>query len=368
MQGLINSSLITATTAPADGAAGATTFASKTNDQVIRDINNAMMGIATGTNWLYYADTILLPPAVLVGLAGRIIQYSSMTLLDWIKNYNVLTVQTGRPLTLAGVRGLETAGVGTISRMVAYRRDPQVLKMWIPMSHRFLPVWQRGPLVFDVPGIFRLGGVEIRMPAAMRYLDGVRCVPTSTDRRHWRHCIFAVECYASSKDIWTMTSSETHFLITNIASGNCRKQLTIYGLPRNASRLTASNGSIQTSNQQENLNMAKIKNTGYQPRGFIAADGSQVLVPPGGEADVNMTEADFKFLKKLVDDHDDPKPYEISGSHEAEAKKKEKKEDDEAHNPAQSTEPPTPAPTTVPVTPPPTEKSAAKKEEAPGRR
>lgn len=173
MQGLINSSLVTATTAPADGTGSATTFASKTNQQVIRDINSAMTGIATGTNWLYYADTILLPPAVLVGLAGRIIEYSSMTLLDWIKSYNVLTVQTGRPITLAGVRGLETAGLGGISRMVAYRRDPEVLKMWIPMPHRFLPVWQRGPLVFDIPGIFRLGGVEIRLPAAMRYLDGV---------------------------------------------------------------------------------------------------------------------------------------------------------------------------------------------------
>jgi len=173
MQGLINSSLVTATTAPADGTAGATTFASKTNQQIIRDINSAMMGIATGTNWLYYADTILMPPAVLVGLAGRIIEYSSMTLLDWIKQYNVLTVQTGRPITLAGVRGLETAGLGGISRMVAYRRDPEVLKMWIPMPHRFLPVWQRGPLVFDIPGIFRLGGVEIRLPAAMRYLDGI---------------------------------------------------------------------------------------------------------------------------------------------------------------------------------------------------
>jgi hypothetical protein len=173
MQGLINSSLVTATTAPADGTGSATTFASKTNDQVIRDLNSAMMGIAQGTNWLYYADTILLPPAVLVGMAGRMIPYSSMTLLDWIKQYNVLTVQTGRPITLAGVRGLETAGLGGISRMVAYRRDPQVLKMWIPMPHRFLPVWQRGPLVLDVPGIFRLGGVEIRMPAAIRYLDGV---------------------------------------------------------------------------------------------------------------------------------------------------------------------------------------------------
>jgi len=173
MQGLINNSLITATTAPADGTGSSTAWSAKTNEQVIRDINVAMTGIATGTNWLYYADTILLPPAVLVGMAGRVIQYTSMTLLDWIKQYNVLTVQTGRPITIAGVRGLETAGAGGITRMVAYRRDPQVLKMWIPMRHKFLPVWQRGPLVFDVPGIFRIGGIEIRMPAAMRYLDGI---------------------------------------------------------------------------------------------------------------------------------------------------------------------------------------------------
>ena len=173
MQGLINSSLVTATTAPADGTGSSTTWASKTNDQVIRDINTALTGIATGTNWLYYADTVLLPPGVLVGMAGRMFANQPITLLDWIKKYNVLTVQTGRPITLAGVRGLETAGSGGISRLVAYRRDPQVLKMWIPMRHKFLPVWQRGPLVFDVPGIFRIGGLEIRMPAAMRYLDGI---------------------------------------------------------------------------------------------------------------------------------------------------------------------------------------------------
>jgi hypothetical protein len=101
--------------------------------------------------------------------------------------------------------------------------------------------------------------------------------------------------------------------------------------------------------------MAKIKNTGHQPRGFNTADGGHVIVPPGGEADVNMTEADHKHLTKLLEEHDDPKPFEISGGHEAEAKKKEKKEGD-VEMPAQSTEPP-PAtsstvvqPTTVPMT------------------
>jgi len=110
--------------------------------------------------------------------------------------------------------------------------------------------------------------------------------------------------------------------------------------------------------------MAKIKNTGNQPRGFHTADGGHVTVPPGSEADVNMTEADFKHLKKLIEDHDDPKPFEISGSHEAEAKKKEKSKD-EGEMPAQSTEPP-PAPATPQVaTPAVVEKTREHQKEAP---
>jgi hypothetical protein len=57
--------------------------------------------------------------------------------------------------------------------MIAYRKDPEIIKIHVPMPHRFLPVWQRGPLVYDVPGIFRTGGLEIRRPGAMRYVDGI---------------------------------------------------------------------------------------------------------------------------------------------------------------------------------------------------
>lgn len=57
--------------------------------------------------------------------------------------------------------------------MISYRRDPSVLKMHIPMPHRFLPVYQAGPIRWEVPGIFRLGGVDIRRPAEVRYTDGI---------------------------------------------------------------------------------------------------------------------------------------------------------------------------------------------------
>jgi len=80
---------------------------------------------------------------------------------------------TGRNLTLRAVRGLETAGTGATEQMVAYRRDPQVLKLHIPMPHRFLPVYQNGPLRWVVPGVFRLGGLDIRRPMEVRYVYGI---------------------------------------------------------------------------------------------------------------------------------------------------------------------------------------------------
>ncbi|MQX94861.1 DUF2184 domain-containing protein [Sinorhizobium medicae] len=173
--GLVNASMPTATTAPADGAGSATTFASKTPDQILRDINGQLTGIFTGTLGAEIADTLLLPYSVLLDLSTRRIDaVNQTTILEWIERNNIYTRTTGQPLTIRGVFGfLDTAGAGSTKRMVAYRRSPEVLKMHMPMPFRFLQPWQTGPIKFDVPGIFRLGGVDIRRPKAVRYLDGI---------------------------------------------------------------------------------------------------------------------------------------------------------------------------------------------------
>lgn len=175
LTGLVNASTPTATTAPADGTGSATTFASKTPDQVLRDINGQLTGMFTGTLGAEIADTILLPYSVLLDLSTRRIDtVNQTTILEWVERNNIYTRTTGQPLTIRGVFGyLDTAGASSTKRMVAYRRSPEVLKMHLPMPFRFLPVWQTGPVRFDVPGIFRVGGVDIRRPKAVRYLDGI---------------------------------------------------------------------------------------------------------------------------------------------------------------------------------------------------
>lgn len=176
--GLINSSLITPVTAAATGTGGSTAWADKSGDQIIADVNAALTGVYTGSLTVEMADTVALPVSEYTRLSTQRLGDTNMTLLQFLAMNNTYTAMTGAPLTIRAIRGLEDAGQGGTGRMVVYRRDPQVLKFHLPMPHQFQPVWQTGPLVFDVPGIFRTGGLEIRRPGAMRYVDGIIEVET----------------------------------------------------------------------------------------------------------------------------------------------------------------------------------------------
>ena len=172
--GLINDPNVIAGTVASDGAGASTQWSAKTPDQILRDINTLLTGVYTGSLTVEMADTLLLPVALLdlIATTARTAT-SDTTILEHLRRNNTYTAITGAPLTIRAVRGLEAAGAGGAARMVAYRRDPQVVKLHLPMPHRFQAPWQTGPLVFDVPGIFRTGGVEIRRPKAFRYGDGI---------------------------------------------------------------------------------------------------------------------------------------------------------------------------------------------------
>lgn len=173
-KGLINQAGVTAGDVAADGTGAVTWWAAKTPDQILRDINAAISGIFTGTAETEMADTVLLPTSAYLDIALRRLDATSeTTILDFVRTKNVYTAETGQPLLIRAVRALLTADPGGDGRMVTYRRDPEVVRFHLPMPHRFLPVWQNGPMNWMVPGILRTGGIEVRLPKAMRYSDGI---------------------------------------------------------------------------------------------------------------------------------------------------------------------------------------------------
>lgn len=174
MPGFFNISGVTAGDVAADGTASSTFWPDKTALLILRDINALLTAIYTGSSTVESADTLLLPVNAFLHIANTPMSVDNpMTILEFIRRNNTYTAMFNRPLTIRPVRGLDTADPGGDGRMIAYRKDPEVVKLHLPMPHRFLPIWQNGPLNFVVPGIFRTGGIEARLPAAIRYGDGI---------------------------------------------------------------------------------------------------------------------------------------------------------------------------------------------------
>src|SRR5690606_7721900 len=100
---------------------------SATPDQIVADMNNAILNVFFGTNTTAIADTLLLPWSKFQVVATRRMSTDTdASILDFFRRNNAYTATSGQPLTLRGLRGLDTAGVSGVPRMIAYRRSPEV--------------------------------------------------------------------------------------------------------------------------------------------------------------------------------------------------------------------------------------------------
>lgn len=173
--GLVNDATVTAVDAPADGTGSARTFESKvgTPSLILRDVNSAIIGVTTDTRETEIANALLMPTSTVQFLGSQLLPDSGMTFLEFIRRNNAYTALTNQPLDIRGLRTLETAGPSSTKRMIAYNRNPSVLRLHLPMPHRFLTPFQKGSMSWEVAGIFRTGGTEIRRPRSVRYLDRI---------------------------------------------------------------------------------------------------------------------------------------------------------------------------------------------------
>ncbi|MFX3669792.1 DUF2184 domain-containing protein [Xanthomonas prunicola] len=172
--GLFNAAGVTPVAAPTGAWGTLQAPGTTTSDQIVGDMNAALINVFNGTNTTAIADRLLLPWSKYMLISTKkMSEYSDLTVLQYFLANNVYTATTRQPLDVRGLRGLDNAGVGNVARMVAYRYDANVLKLHMPMPHRFLPVYQSGPLRWDVPGVMRLGGLDVRLPKQVVYVDGI---------------------------------------------------------------------------------------------------------------------------------------------------------------------------------------------------
>lgn len=168
--GLVNTAGVP--TANVATGAGGITWALKTADEIMADINTVLFDVENNTLQTEVANRLLLPITAIQYMAGKRIGQGADTLLSFVKANNAYTLATGNALAIRGVRDLETAGASSTRRMVAFSADPTVVQFHLPGDHQFLPPFQVNSMSWEVAGIMNLGGTEVRLPKAISYRDG----------------------------------------------------------------------------------------------------------------------------------------------------------------------------------------------------
>lgn len=165
--GFINNGSAPSAQVAADGTGSSRLWSAKTPDLILRDINEALTAVETGTGETMVADMLVLPTSAYNYIATARVGDTNATILSFLLANNV----AGEGLTIIKSRALETAGTGGTKRMVAYARNSQVLKFHLPGPHQFLPPFQKSSMTYEVAGIMNVGGVEVRLPKGIVYRD-----------------------------------------------------------------------------------------------------------------------------------------------------------------------------------------------------
>lgn len=167
LQGFINYPGITEYTVPNDGTGSSKTWASKTADQIIRDVTGLVNAVWVTTNGREVPDTLILPLEKYNVLATkRLTDSSDTTLLKYIKeNLPYLTL-------IDWVSDLKGAGAGGADRMMVYVRDEEHVTLEIPQAfEQFAP--QQTGMEFEIPCHAETAGVIVYYPLSVAYGDGI---------------------------------------------------------------------------------------------------------------------------------------------------------------------------------------------------
>lgn len=156
-----------------------TFWPAKTADQKLADVNEVIGRVRTQTNEIEWADSLALPPVAFRAAATQRLGAGDgfITVLEYIKKNNIYTAETDQPLNIYPVRELASASQDGGGRMVAYRKDEEVLRFHLPMPRTVLQARQKSIMGFEQGIIARTGGTEWRLPKAAAYADEVTAPP-----------------------------------------------------------------------------------------------------------------------------------------------------------------------------------------------
>ena len=165
--GLLDFPGITEVTLQADGTSSSKTWASKTPDQIVRDINDLVNAVMEPTSAREVPDTLLLPIAQYNDLASRRIgEAGEKTLMRYILDNSPYIKK------IDWLSELKNFGAGGTNRALVGRFDEEHLTLEIPQPFEQFEAQQEG-MEFTIPCHSECAGTIIYYPLAFAFADGI---------------------------------------------------------------------------------------------------------------------------------------------------------------------------------------------------
>lgn len=173
--GLVNNPQVTASLVDA-GASTKTTWADKTADEILHDINQVIND--TWANSEYditgMANHILIPPAKYTDIVTRkVSEAGNVSILEYVLKNNIANNQ-GRNLAIVPSRWCIGAGTGGVDRMVAYVNDDDRVNFDLPVPlSRGMSSPDVKELSYLTAYVAQISQVKILYYQCFRYRDGI---------------------------------------------------------------------------------------------------------------------------------------------------------------------------------------------------
>jgi hypothetical protein len=164
--GLLDYPGITEATLPADGSGGSKSWAAKSVDQILRDINVMLDSVNVPTHGIEEADTLLLPLPARNQLVNTRLGDTTISLMKYIQD-NLPQIKR-----IEWLNELSGIGVGGTNRIMVGRFDNEHLENQIINDFEQLETEHEGG-EYTIPCMATTGGVIVYYPMAFAYADGV---------------------------------------------------------------------------------------------------------------------------------------------------------------------------------------------------
>lgn len=176
-QGLLNNSLVTATSVATGAASGtqwmpSSGYAGKTPNEILTDVNTLLTATWAASGYAVCPAELRLPPAQFGYISATLVSTAgSVSILKFLQDNSIALSVNGKPLNIQPIKWLPGRGASAADRMLAYTNELDRVRFPMVPARRETPYYKG--IRFTAPYIWMFGEVEMPYPETLMYADGI---------------------------------------------------------------------------------------------------------------------------------------------------------------------------------------------------